>query len=382
MTNIGPLQAATIASEVYELENNNIEKAMKLSQTGLGIGNDFSVNSGSRFSGVSGPQILNSKTGFGYIAEGQGKRQGEVLIATRGTATFGDVWTDLNAGMQIGPNGCLVHAGFNNTFESFKGNLQQYFANKSPSVVHCVGHSLGGALATLVADYVSESKIAKASLYTFGSPRTGTSNFSSCLTQKLGVENIHRVHQIADVVPMLPIFPFGHVPHSSNDIRLNWNGWAVSGFAHLMKNYISAVKDVDGWNALRTNMDRPDISNQAEHWLESGGSGVTMFGAKSLWMIGKALAWIVKKATNIVVGSAITVGFTVLDKIAWLLNTGAAASLEVAGHVSTLIKSILKFLGRSVITVGKLTVSFLRWILSTLMTTLQNVATQSLNLIF
>jgi hypothetical protein len=149
-----------------------------------------------------------------------------------------------------------------------------------------------------------------------------------------------------------------------------------------MKNYISAVKDVDGWNALRTNMDRPDISNQAEHWLESGGSGVTMFGAKSLWMIGKALAWIVKKATNIVVGSAITVGFTVLDKIAWLLNTGAAASLEVAGHVSTLIKSILKFLGRSVITVGKLTVSFLRWILSTLMTTLQNVATQSLNLIF
>src|SRR5699024_9322989 len=112
-------------------------------------------------------------SGFGYIAAGKGAHAGEVLVATRGTATRYDWLSNLNVAMQAGPGGTLVHAGFNEVWKSFAADVSAFLRGRNPSVVHCVGHSLGGALATLTADACSSAGIGELRLYTFGSPRVG-----------------------------------------------------------------------------------------------------------------------------------------------------------------------------------------------------------------
>ena len=74
MDNLKPLQAARIANAVYDVrENLDIAEAMKMSDTeNLGLGNEFVPAQGSAFQGNSGWLVFKSRTGFGYIAEGQG----------------------------------------------------------------------------------------------------------------------------------------------------------------------------------------------------------------------------------------------------------------------------------------------------------------------
>ncbi len=382
MNSLSAVQTAIIADEVYAIRENDIQKAMKLSRNGLGFENEFTIAERARFHGTTGPFFLKTRTGFGYIAEGQGKRQGEVLIAIRGTVPgIQDIGADLNIGLQTGPSGWPVHAGFNDTFKSFKQDLHSYFANKNSTHVHCVGHSLGGALATLTADFLSENKIAGVSLYTFGSPRTGTIGFSHNLTRKIQAENIYRVHHRSDPVSMIPIFPFSHVPVSTADIALDWPGSLIAPAAHSMKNYMTTIGNTE-WNGLRSGSADYNTTNSVDHWLKATDSNnILMFSAKSLWMITKALAWIIKKVLIGVIGTSLAVTATLVDQLAWFLRQGAMASLEIAGYIKSLIAKILQFLGKYVSIGADLTVSFIRWVLALLFSTLQNFASLSLGLI-
>jgi pimeloyl-ACP methyl ester carboxylesterase len=74
---------------------------------------------------------------------------------------------------------------------------------RSVSSVTVCGHSLGGALATLLALDVAANTVYKnPSVYTFGSPRTGDSLFASTYDQV--VKNSYRVANRLDIVPTLP----------------------------------------------------------------------------------------------------------------------------------------------------------------------------------
>lgn len=383
MALLGPREAALIADKVYTVRTNDIDTATELSG-GLGL-KDFELIENARFTGTSGPLFLKTETGFGYIASGVGKRQGELLIACRGTVPgIQDVVTDLNGGLQLGPSGNLVHAGFNDTFSSFKGTLEAYFKRKSPSHVHCVGHSLGGALATLVADYVSEEQKAGVSLYSFGCPRVGTRWFTSHLTDKVGAANIKRVYFNADVVPMVPIFPFEHVPQKSNGIYLEFPGGRMAPQSHFMSNYIDGVGDSD-WLALERMHGDSDFS--ISRWLDSASEGgVMMFSAKLFWLIAKGIAYIVKKRFGVVLGTALVVTSTLLDKLAYLLSQGWKMGGEISGQIVGLFKKIFSYLGKPFSGDGNITANFARWVLDMLlkstmnnaMLAMQGVATQLL----
>lgn len=84
------------------------------------------------------------------------------------------------------------------------------------------GHSLGGALATLLALDVAANTVYKdPSVYTFGSPRTGDSLFASTYDQV--VKNSYRIANRLDIVPTLPPpTNYEHVltPCELNPIRL------------------------------------------------------------------------------------------------------------------------------------------------------------------
>ena len=77
-----------------------------------------------------------------------------------------------------------------------------------PTTVTVVGHSLGGALATLCAtDLVMEENITSVRLYTFGCPRVGNEAFAKALQNTTLVHT--RVTHDRDVVPTLPFRHLG-----------------------------------------------------------------------------------------------------------------------------------------------------------------------------
>ncbi|MGH7461188.1 MAG: lipase family protein [Longimicrobiales bacterium] len=385
MVPLSPKEAAEIARGVYRLRTDSVSEIRERGQT-LGCEGIFQVGNTSRFEGSSGGLFWKQLSGFGYIAAGEGARQGEVLVATRGTAMAVDWLTNLNIGFAIGPSGQPVHAGFNATWKSFSDELRAFLRNRNPAHFHCVGHSLGGALANLNADFLSASGAGGVSLYTFGAPRAGFVTFSRALSQRLKPENIYRVSNVSDPVPMIPLFPFSHAPFTEPGITLRTAGTGIiSVAAHNMQDsYQSSVAETS-WRALRGATGPPGWDVDAKVWLQSsaaGQYGVVMGSAKLLIMIGKALQWVLGRVKDILlgtVGTALAVGVTCLDQIAWLLSRGAEISLEIAGHVRSIIGAIFRFLGRVAATAANLTMAFLRWVLDLLFTALSGAATRALS---
>ena len=381
MTALTPKLAAGIASKVYEVRdqedwNDIATRGASIVDTTLDIDGNFTVDvAKGRFNGTSGGNILRSKSGFGYIASGVGTRQNEVLIAIRGTVTAYDWVTDAMQSVKIGPSGYPVHAGFETTFESFRPTIREFLgaAKTKPTAIHVIGHSLGGALATLTADFLAQQHISTR-LYTFGCPRTGFESFSRNLTRQLGAENIFRVHHSADPVTMVPIFPFIHAPLNDNGYLLPWDGGAISFAAHKMGNYINSIGD-SNWDAMKR-APSPGTFAQAESWLEAAskqGNVVKMYSAKSLWMIMKCMEWILDMIGK-GIGLELLGAVTVVDVLAKLLYQGTLASIKVGSYVLSLINAIMKFLGRTVVAGTNITVNFIGWVLNLLFNFISSTA--------
>jgi len=379
MPTLTPKQAAAIAGGVYGLRERTLAQAAAR-HVELGCESLFQVQENSRFQGRSGALLYKPLSGFGYLAEGVGEFKGQILCATRGTDSIADWLTDGSVGMQQGPSGSQVHIGFHNTFKSYITEVRDFLRGKNPTHIHCVGHSLGGALAMLNADYFTANKVAAVSVYTFGAPRVGSNTFSSELTRRLGADNVFRVSHIADPVTMIPTFPFVHAPHALPSFVV---GSGLFSFAahKMVKSYVPAVEQLS-WGSFPT--DAMAVSDEKiQEWLtaSNGAGAVKMYSAYALQMIGAALKWILKKI-GMLLGTVITAAtgaFTLLDRLAWMISKGVEISKEVAGYGISLIRAVMRFLGRVANTVQELTMAYLRWIFSLLFTTLANAATIALH---
>jgi hypothetical protein len=341
-----------------------------------GLGGLFDFKSAQQSTGTSGA-VIRKTTGFTYGAEGVGTRQGEVLLAFRGTDIVQDWLTDGNFGLQQGPSAWPVHAGFNETFKSFRADLDRYMEGRKASTIHCVGHSLGGALASLAADHLSQGGIGGIKLYTFGAPRVGIAGFARNLTTKLGVENMHRVYHVADPVSMIPIFPYAHAPDDGPVCQLPWDG-SFSPDSHKMENYRASIGDAT-WSGLRR-IQQTTLERDVQAWLNNANGSVLMLSATSLTMISKAMQYLIKKAIGVGVGTVFTAGLTVLDQVAGLLVSGANACKAIGDSLSSLIVQIFRFLGRPLPTAANITTAFLRWVLELLSTTVINLARRAIDI--
>lgn len=147
----------------------------------------------------------------------QEDKTGDVAIAIRGT----EGWLEWIHDVDFLQVPCPFLAGAGHTEDGFTAmyqSLRTAATPGSPTVVDALktlsfprpvgslticGHSLGGALATLLAlDVAANTTFTDPAVYTYGSPRTGDTLFAATFDQV--VKNSWRVANRLDIVPALP----------------------------------------------------------------------------------------------------------------------------------------------------------------------------------
>ncbi|XP_066348335.1 uncharacterized protein [Miscanthus floridulus] len=153
-----------------------------------------------------------------------------LVVAFRGTEQ--SRWKDLRTDLMLVPAGLnperlggdfkqevQVHSGFLGAYDSVRNRIMTLIkyavgfqdeedAETIPSWhVYVTGHSLGGALATLLALELSSSQMAKngvifVTMYNFGSPRVGNRRFAEVYNAK--VKDSWRIVNHRDIIPTVP----------------------------------------------------------------------------------------------------------------------------------------------------------------------------------
>lgn len=171
---------------------------------------------------------FQSREFYGYIARSTGNPR-KYILAIRGTETLAEWILDLAAipvFFSAAPDAGLVALGFLSIYQTFTFIDLTGAAKTLNTVVTelaatgagieeflVLGHSLGGALATLAAAELAmvnpgnvQSKVV---IYTFASPRVGLLDFASSFAD--AVPTSFRIWNTMDIVPQVPPFPFIHV---------------------------------------------------------------------------------------------------------------------------------------------------------------------------
>lgn len=153
-----------------------------------------------------------------------------LVVAFRGTEQ--SRWKDLRTDLMLVPAGLnperlggdfkqevQVHSGFLSAYDSVRNRIMAlikyaigYMDEEDAETIskwhiYVTGHSLGGALATLLALELSSSQMAKngvifVTMYNFGSPRVGNRRFAEVYNAK--VKDSWRVVNHRDIIPTVP----------------------------------------------------------------------------------------------------------------------------------------------------------------------------------
>lgn len=206
------------------------------------------------------PTDMNPGRGANQVSIGlicQADGTGEVVVAIRGTEGIAEWVNDAEFFLVK----CPFLAGAGHTEDGFTdmyNSLRTDSTPGSPSVVQVLatlpfalpisslticGHSLGAALATLLAlDVAANTGFSDPTVYTYASPRTGDPHFVSTYNQV--VKHSFRIANRMDLVPKLPFPPFyDHVlkPFDLNPVQFFPPKLLVKmdlGCAHYLNTYL------------------------------------------------------------------------------------------------------------------------------------------------
>ena len=369
MAELTPYNTANLAESVYTV-NGDDAMALKLflsSHLFKGPEKDTKMLKAE----VGGRIFRHAVDNFGVMAKGAGPYKDDVFIIFRGTTKANenaDAITDARIGICTSKTNLPVHIGFNNSFNSMLPEIKEFLTEaECKGTIHCIGHSLGGAVASLAADWVSNNLTNPVKLYTYGAPRVGTDWFVKSTTDTIGYKNMHLVYHKTDPVPMVAIYPFKQAPYDHNGHFLPSNQPLTSGEAHFMRNYVASVRNTS-WEDLSDNPIEPyNIEIAIENWLKSK-SPVDASSASFWQWIDAALIYVIKKiamgAVLLLQGAVIGL-HTIVDKLAYILAKGINLAEEISSWVILLMKKLMQALKIKVeATKEKLTRSMMRYVLT------------------
>ena len=131
-----------------------------------------------------------------------------IIVSCRGTepAQFSDILADLKAIPVRHPRAGRVHKGFKEYTDLVFDEIIEHVKKmrKKEENVFVVGHSLGGAMAVLVAEGLSSAGIPVKELRTFGQPRVGNRQFRRHL-EGCDIGRYIRYVNNNDIVPRVPV---------------------------------------------------------------------------------------------------------------------------------------------------------------------------------
>ncbi len=355
---LSPEFAANLASNVYMIKDDFTRKGFNLKYKDI-----FNFDESTMVKGKTGGIIVKKKHVMAFMGVGQGRYKGQIFIAIKGTASLYDALTDLNAGVRSSHTGFPVHQGFYSAFDSIVFELRQFLSGlQGVSAVHCIGHSLGGAIATLAADWIkANSAFSAVKLYTFGSPRVGLEHFAAKCTSRIGAQNIYRAYHRTDPVPMVPTWPFFHTPNTETGYLIDSPVSAIPWKYHLMEYYINSAKSAGSWQAMANNRPKGHLESAVENWLKS--DSVISFTANTMELLDAAFIYVIKKVINlsgivVVTGGAATL--TLLDRMAMFMAKAGKVSKDVGIWVYHLVKKMAALIGVKIKKGVDLTVTFIR----------------------
>lgn len=149
--------------------------------------------------------------------------------------------------------GAYVHSGFYSVFNRFADAVVDTIRRHSPTTVLVCGHSLGGAVSTLMTLRIAELRetgalsIGALACYCFGTPRVGNSTFDTRLRASEYIDSFWRVVNEADDIQKLPLrvtpnfkrpseSPF-YYEHAGDEYSYldSWGTWRTN---HFLPNYM------------------------------------------------------------------------------------------------------------------------------------------------
>lgn len=332
-----------------------------------------SAEPASRISAQIGSRLICVDDYFAVCAKGEGEHANELFVIFRGSTNRNngvDWLSNARAGASFSCNGCQVHAGFNQIFSSMSAELAQYINSQSGvHTVHCIGHSLGGAVANLCAEWVSNRLGLPTKLYTFGAPRVGLGiGFSKKLESSLLKDNIYRVYHSNDPVPMVPPFPYFHAPLSNSGYYLGAAGATLQISSHSMENYSTSVGG-HSWSVLY--QPAPGLTKASiESWLtgehDNNPNSVTFWHKTNA-----ALTSVVQLIAGVTVVPYAVAGLTVVDGLAMILRKGIDLAGAAQDWVMMLMKKLMRAAHMKVVeTVEELTTGLIRSVFERLLSIL------------
>ncbi|PAU82292.1 lipase [Halovibrio salipaludis] len=329
--------------------------------------------------------LYTQTTGFAVIGEGRERHRNSTLIAIRGSSSIADYLTDFDVGIATGINNQSVHSGFEEAFASmrpsFNDRLAKRLTQAGPNhTVHCVGHSLGGALASLTADWLKSQFPVKVKLYTFGAPRVGLKGYATKNTNQIDAH--YRCTHGADPVPLAPVWPFIHAPNEgAGEYRLD-SAEGINFSAHRMGHKGTPgyrnTAETDDWGKLKRQSMRFLNQTVRLRYEDRLQASFTNYWSEKL---NAALITLLKDAGyySVVAGQAtMSSALTFYDRLARSLEKIAEASTEFAEQTAGLLGHMLVFAGKAAVTVTKLTYQFIRWVFETTIGTLNRSVKKAL----
>ncbi len=333
------------------------------------------------------------ESGFGYTMLWEGRGERHAIIATRGTRPElkgknaldrPDLFTDARAG--FAPFGAYgpVHNGFKKTFDSLLGNLNRHAdLIRNADVVHCVGHSLGGGVATLVAGHIAQQRKG-VKLYSFGCPRVGTIASYQTIEKEIGKANIYRVAHDLDPIGLVAPYPYLHVnpaPWDANNLTLPSPTAVLAGTDnHDMKTYIDDALAAGSWDGLRRLKARVafDDSVLAKSLLHPKGGGgdtpgwVRTASAKTLTLLFRLFRHVL--ATR---STTAMLAQTGLDLLSEILLRGIHKIVDLGEELVSLLRYAAYWAGITVKKTADFTATIIRGILAKMLAALRFMVTQA-----